>query len=211
LASARVPCSNVVATFGARKWCGRRDSNPHIFRYWNLNPARLPIPPRPRGRLKRAAYNRSGPFGNPHHARKLARFACVPEERSATNATTSTDPRRALAVAGNARAEPARAADPCARRGTRRYTEHRRAFPSVSRDEPVANAHLAGRLALSRLNGRLFRQAASAASCRWRNEASAECSPASGSRTAPRQPRRGNARRPIRAAREARSRSRASA
>src|SRR5262245_66303596 len=28
-------------------WCGRRDSNPHDFRHWNLNPARLPIPPRP--------------------------------------------------------------------------------------------------------------------------------------------------------------------
>ncbi len=30
-------------------WCGRRDSNPHDFRHWNLNPARLPIPPRPQG------------------------------------------------------------------------------------------------------------------------------------------------------------------
>ena len=29
-------------------WCGRRDSNPHNFRHWNLNPARLPVPPRPR-------------------------------------------------------------------------------------------------------------------------------------------------------------------
>src|ERR1700722_422582 len=30
-----------------RAWCGRRDLNPHDFRHWNLNPARLPIPPRP--------------------------------------------------------------------------------------------------------------------------------------------------------------------
>src|SRR6476660_7255726 len=30
-----------------RAWCGRRDSNPHNFRHWNLNPARLPVPPRP--------------------------------------------------------------------------------------------------------------------------------------------------------------------
>src|SRR5689334_12504312 len=30
-------------------WCGRRDLNPHDFRHGNLNPARLPIPPRPRG------------------------------------------------------------------------------------------------------------------------------------------------------------------
>jgi hypothetical protein len=30
------------------RWCGRRGSNPHDFRHGNLNPARLPIPPRPR-------------------------------------------------------------------------------------------------------------------------------------------------------------------
>ena len=29
------------------KWCGSRDLNSHILRYWNLNPARLPIPPNP--------------------------------------------------------------------------------------------------------------------------------------------------------------------
>jgi hypothetical protein len=29
------------------RWCGRRDLNPHDLRHWNLNPARLPIPPRP--------------------------------------------------------------------------------------------------------------------------------------------------------------------
>ena len=28
-------------------WCGRRDLNPHDLRHWNLNPARLPVPPRP--------------------------------------------------------------------------------------------------------------------------------------------------------------------
>jgi hypothetical protein len=31
------------------KWCGSRDLNSHILRYWNLNPARLPIPPNPQG------------------------------------------------------------------------------------------------------------------------------------------------------------------
>ena len=36
-------------------WCGRRDSNPHILRYWYLKPARLPIPPRPRGRSSKCA------------------------------------------------------------------------------------------------------------------------------------------------------------
>src|SRR6185437_4434402 len=26
-------------------WCERRDSNPHGLPHWNLNPARLPVPP----------------------------------------------------------------------------------------------------------------------------------------------------------------------
>src|SRR5277367_5070223 len=26
-------------------WCERRDSNPHGVTHWNLNPARLPVPP----------------------------------------------------------------------------------------------------------------------------------------------------------------------
>src|SRR3954470_18513514 len=30
-------------------WCGRGDLNPHDLHRWNLNPVRLPIPPRPRG------------------------------------------------------------------------------------------------------------------------------------------------------------------
>src|SRR6202167_6767238 len=44
-------------------WCGRRGSNPHDFRHGNLNPARLPIPPRPRteGRPGGAAYNTRHP------------------------------------------------------------------------------------------------------------------------------------------------------
>src|SRR5581483_4604754 len=36
-----------LAVHGSAWWCGRRDSNPHDFRHWNLNPARLPVPPRP--------------------------------------------------------------------------------------------------------------------------------------------------------------------
>ena len=28
-------------------WCGRRDSNPHILRWQDLNLLRLPVPPRP--------------------------------------------------------------------------------------------------------------------------------------------------------------------
>ncbi len=30
-----------------RTWCGKRDLNSHNRSYWNLNPARLPIPPLP--------------------------------------------------------------------------------------------------------------------------------------------------------------------
>src|SRR3546814_2478168 len=38
--------NRMCAAFGRRIWCGRRDSNPHILRYRNLNPARLQVPPR---------------------------------------------------------------------------------------------------------------------------------------------------------------------
>ena len=32
-------------------WCGRRDSNSHTLRRWNLNPVCLPIPPHPHFKL----------------------------------------------------------------------------------------------------------------------------------------------------------------
>src|SRR6476646_3059105 len=62
-------------------WCGRRDSNPHNFRHWNLNPARLPVPPRPREKhpirprcRERRAYNM-----RPHlRSKKMAFFATFP-------------------------------------------------------------------------------------------------------------------------------------
>src|SRR5216683_4035090 len=38
---------SVIRANAESAWCGRRDSNPHNFRHWNLNPARLPVPPRP--------------------------------------------------------------------------------------------------------------------------------------------------------------------
>ena len=37
-------------------WCGRRDSNSHTLRRWNLNPVCLPIPPHPH--LKRLKQRR---------------------------------------------------------------------------------------------------------------------------------------------------------
>src|SRR5437879_1209111 len=39
---------SVIRANAESAWCGRRDSSPHNFRHWNLNPARLPVPPRPR-------------------------------------------------------------------------------------------------------------------------------------------------------------------
>ena len=38
-------CASTYCLYKA--WCGRRDLNSHTLRYWNLNPARLPIPPLP--------------------------------------------------------------------------------------------------------------------------------------------------------------------
>ena len=58
-------CSRRLRT-AAQEWCARRDSNPHILRYWNLNPARLPVPPRARGRPKGARpITGGGRLGNP--------------------------------------------------------------------------------------------------------------------------------------------------
>src|SRR5712671_5845436 len=58
-------------------WCGRRDSNPHNFRHWNLNPARLPVPPRPLIALGQAGMpghdveNRKAVFGWPSRSKPL--------------------------------------------------------------------------------------------------------------------------------------------
>src|SRR6202012_3843995 len=45
--SCRTRLSSIRHANAESAWCGRRDSNPHNFRPWNLNPARLPVPPRP--------------------------------------------------------------------------------------------------------------------------------------------------------------------
>src|SRR5690606_7498322 len=49
---ARLPALNLRQTSTAtpprtatRAWCERRDSNSHGVPHWNLNPARLPVPP----------------------------------------------------------------------------------------------------------------------------------------------------------------------
>ena len=53
-------------------WCGRRDSNPHILRYLDLNQARLPVPPRPLGTPPvGGVYSKCRRWGNPCRARAL--------------------------------------------------------------------------------------------------------------------------------------------
>ena len=59
---ARAPGSSSV---GRRKWCGRRDLNPHDFRHGNLNPARLPVPPRPPGPARRRSRQGAASISKP--------------------------------------------------------------------------------------------------------------------------------------------------
>ena len=42
-------------------WCGRGDLNPHDLHRWNLNPVRLPIPPRPQRHLPKRPTAPAGP------------------------------------------------------------------------------------------------------------------------------------------------------
>ena len=49
----------------SEEWCGRGESNPHALRRWNLNPVRLPVPPRPRSV---AAFGPSWRSGQPRGA-----------------------------------------------------------------------------------------------------------------------------------------------
>jgi hypothetical protein len=41
-------------------WCERRDSNPHGLPHWNLNPARLPVPPLSRIKRLHTKQRKSG-------------------------------------------------------------------------------------------------------------------------------------------------------
>ena len=92
-------------------WCGRRDSNPHNFRHWNLNPARLPVPPRPlnsimsgRDAAGGAAYNMCPPV----RSKKMAGLG-MESQTVATGHSTSKMVRIGLMARANFLAEPARA------------------------------------------------------------------------------------------------------
>src|SRR5271154_7162369 len=61
--AARTKMSSEVGS--DKHWCGRRDSNPHNFRHWNLNPARLPIPPRPQEKHQSRPSAASGVYHEP--------------------------------------------------------------------------------------------------------------------------------------------------
>src|SRR3569623_1901140 len=71
-----------MSRLARRDWCGRRDSNPHILRYWNLNPARLPVPPRPHGTPPVAALSSSDARGGKRRrfARPCLRLAPPPRQ-----------------------------------------------------------------------------------------------------------------------------------
>ena len=61
-------------------WCERRDSNPHAFRRWNLNPVRLPIPPLSRSselypKTAPPGIRAAGARGDRYNRRKFKRFA----------------------------------------------------------------------------------------------------------------------------------------
>ena len=63
-------------------WCGRRDSTPHDFHHRNLNPARLPVPPRPprarhslRGLQRVRLYSNRG--GSPHEKTTADHYECA--------------------------------------------------------------------------------------------------------------------------------------
>lgn len=62
------------------KWCERRDSNPHGLLHWNLNPARLPVPPRSR---KSASIRQDGDQVERHTPTKNTPEACEVGPRAA--------------------------------------------------------------------------------------------------------------------------------
>ena len=115
----------IMQTLGVSAWCGRRDSNPHNFRHWNLNPARLPVPPRPREKhpvrprcRERRAYNMSPPVRSkkmaalqPSEARRRI-WTDTPENgphRSDGKPRIPAGPTRADGRIGGCRSHPAMA------------------------------------------------------------------------------------------------------
>ena len=95
-------------------WCGRRGSNPHDFRHGNLNPARLPIPPRPRhaGRPGGAAYIMRKAAG--HYKNSRLRFSRRrPAQVPLTPAARVNPRQRFRQVLGDKAGAECRAASPC--------------------------------------------------------------------------------------------------
>ena len=67
----------LAGRFGVNGHAGERDSNPHDLRHWNLNPARLPIPPHPRrGGFERPSENGTD-SGASQAARSLDSHGCA--------------------------------------------------------------------------------------------------------------------------------------
>ena len=152
----------------ADDWCGRRDSNPHILRYWNLNPARLPVPPRPH--LGTADRGASIPRASARQAARATAAAANRwwRERKATNGYRT--PRRSPPAAEpGARTERTAARDQPARPGHRsaraKLARHRSVSGSADRltPRPCASADPASGDAPARPGARP--QASKAAPC----------------------------------------------
>src|SRR5262245_48380243 len=76
-------------------WCGRRDSNPHDLRHWNLNPARLPIPPRPPATFRPSAVADSLSY------RKMAKLSGKPRRADTLGAARALGAHISGAVRSN--------------------------------------------------------------------------------------------------------------
>ena len=111
-------------------WCGRRDSNPHIFRYWNLNPARLPIPPRPRGRLKAGRPITGLVLWATRQGWQPTPQAGVPEHEERLHATRSAGPRKVATTTPGA--DPTESTGRAAARDTSALPGHRCSFSNAS-------------------------------------------------------------------------------
>ena len=72
-------CDDFTPANCTDRWCERRDSNPHGVTHWNLNPARLPVPPLSPS-IGVSALRRAAPRGRGVYPR-VRRGRCAVERR----------------------------------------------------------------------------------------------------------------------------------
>src|SRR5690348_14806424 len=120
------------------------DLNPHSLRYWNLNPARLPVPPRARG-PRAAAYSKDRPMGNPQSAGSLGArgdFRCSRTRLSRRSPGPTSRSRPSPASRHPSRPRPRHARPtstsprPVRNHRRRRFRRWVLVIPALSRDLP---------------------------------------------------------------------------